>query len=252
MTALASLAEAIAKAGLIKPGKRPLLHRVGFLLSTGKNDRKAAIGRYLESRKRGKGFGPRGRRRARTGTYSGVYATGVNKSENSMDAITTLYAEIEKARGGPRSGMIPYGSRHQWGRARFFEARAKRNGEKLSPRAQRAKGYLAQRIRGGKTPNGATRRAFYKSAELPMTDAVDELYTAIEKAKGLMPRGGSSKMARRFNPRDLLRRGGRSAKGTNGWTVNARQYLSERKKGGAWRTWNADGSGKMRRDGKYK
>lgn len=195
MSAIAILADAIAKAGLIKPGKRPLLHRVGFLLSTGKNDRKAAIGRYLESRKRGKGFGPRGRRRARTGTYTGVYATGVNKSEIGMDAIDTLYAEIEKARGGPRSGMIPYGSRHQWGRARFFEARAKRNGEKLSPRAQRAKGYLAQRIRGGKTPKGATRRAFYKS-EQAMTEAVDELYTAIEKAqgKGMVPKGGSARL----------------------------------------------------------
>lgn len=191
MTALASLAEAIAKAGLIKPGKRPLLHRVGFLLSSGKNDRKAAIGRYLESRKRGKGFGPRGRRRARTGTYTGVYATGVNKSENSMDAITTLYAEIEKARGGPRSGMIPYGSRHQYNRARFFEARAKRNGESKTPlarRGSRARAYLANRFRGGKGPGGRTRTGnggIYKS-ELPMTDAVDDLYEAIEKARRLI------------------------------------------------------------------
>lgn len=197
MGAVASLYDQIRKAGLLRPGKPSLLRRVGFLLSTGSNERNYKVGRYLEGRKRGKRIP--GTKRPRTGRYTNVYATGVNKSESGMAAIDTLYAEIEKAaRSSPRSGMIPYGSRHQWGRARFFEARAKRNGEKLSPRAQRAKGYLAQRIRGGKTPKGATRRAFYKS-EQAMTEAVGELYTAIEKAKGLMPRGGSRTMLRQIS-----------------------------------------------------
>lgn len=203
MSTLAALYTEINKAGLITPGKRPLFQRVGFLLRSGKSDRHARIGRYLEGRKRGLGYGPKGKRRRRTGTYTGVYATGVNKSEIGMDAIDALYVEIEKAaRGGPRSGMIPYGSRHQYGRAKFFEARAKRWGESKTPLAQRgsrARAYLANRYRGGKGPRGRVRTGnggIYKSAELPMTDAIDELYDVIEKARGLMPRGGSSKMIR--------------------------------------------------------
>lgn len=97
MSALDLLEDAIEKAGLIKPGKPSLLRRVGFLLSTVSNERNYKIGRYLEGRKAGKGFGPKGKRRARTGTYTGVYATGVNKSETVMDAIEALDEAIEKA-----------------------------------------------------------------------------------------------------------------------------------------------------------
>lgn len=32
-----------------------------------------------------------------------------------------------------------------------------------------------------------------------MSDAIDELYSAIEKAKGLFPRGGSSKLKAKFD-----------------------------------------------------
>lgn len=241
MSTLAALYAEIEKAGLIRPGKRPLLHRVGFLLST-MNDRKQRIGRYLEGRKRGLGYGPKGKRRRRTGTYTGVYATGVNKSGAiTMDAVDALYTEIEKAarRGGPRSGLIPYGSRHQYGRAKFFEARAKRNGETLSPRAQRAKGYLANRFRGGKGPKGSTRRAFYKS-EQAMSNEIDNLYEAIEKAKGLIPRGGSSKLARRIWRRP--KEGGNSARGDR-----VVRYLGDRHKYGRV----AAGSGGKRYAGYY-
>lgn len=187
--AMVEALEAVAKAGLITPGKRPLLHRVGFLLRAGKSDRHASIGRYLESRKRGLGYGPKGKRRRRTGTYTGVYATGVNKaSEHDMDAIDGLYDAIEKAarRGGPRSGLIPYGSSHQRKRAEFFSARASRRGVKLTPRQARAKSYLGELYRGGKGPGGAPRKAFYKS------EAIEALDGAIEKAsgKGMLSRTG--------------------------------------------------------------
>ncbi len=89
------LYEEIAKAGLIKPGKPSLVKRIGFLASTmsgARGDRNSKIGRYLESRKQGRGYGAPGKRRARKGTYTGVYATGVNKS------LAALYAEIDKAR----------------------------------------------------------------------------------------------------------------------------------------------------------
>lgn len=97
MSALDQLYSAIEKAGLIKPGKPSLMRRIGFLLSTGSNERNYKIGRYLEGRKAGKGYGPKGKRRARTGTYTGVYATGVNKSELSMSALDDLDQAIEKA-----------------------------------------------------------------------------------------------------------------------------------------------------------
>lgn len=263
--AVAALAEAITKAGLITPGKRSLLHRVGFLLSTGKSDRKANIGRYLEGRKRGLGYGPKGKRRRRTGTYTGVYATGVNKAERDMDAIDALYVEIEKARGGPRSGMIPYGSRHQYGRAKFFEARAKRWGEEKSPLAQRgsrARAFLASRYRGGKGPGGRVRTGnggIYKSAELPMTDAVDELYDAIEKAKGLI-RGGSRKMTRhmdKLTDRSRSKLAGDAKTGKPNRFVRERSaatYLSTRRKGAVTGFKYVEGKGwpSLRRGGKYK
>lgn len=187
MTALAALADAIAKAGLIKPGKRPLLHRVGFLLSTGKNDRKAAIGRYLESRKRGKGFGPRGRRRARTGTYTGVYATGVNKSESGMDALQTLDAAIEKAvkfRGqmmSPaqrRNVALGRSARHVWRERGLTQVRVGGEGGKR----RGVRGYQAKTTPSRKQREIAARLNIRKSEDA-MTDAVDDLYEAIEKAQ---------------------------------------------------------------------
>lgn len=262
-TPLAAFADAVVKAGLIKPGKRHILRRIGFLISAGQNPRKHAIGRYLESRKRGKGYGPKGKRRARTGTYTGVYATGINKSGEAMDAIDALYGEIEKAGrkrmvkppqlkgrtpNSSRSGMIPYGSRHQRQRAKFFADRARRNGEELSPRAKRARDYLNTRLRGRSGPRGP-RTGVYKSTELPMTDCVDELYTEIEKARGLI-RGGSRRMERRIG-RQLAKdpQGPKAAK-----RFSALSTLQNRRKGNALGLGYERGKGykSLTRRGRYK
>lgn len=62
-------------AGLIRPGKRSLLHRVGFLLRAGsRDDRAYRAGKYLESRRQGGGFGkPGAKRRRMSPGYSNVY-----------------------------------------------------------------------------------------------------------------------------------------------------------------------------------
>lgn len=193
--ALEALDEAIAKAGLIKPGKPSLLRRVGFLLSTGSNERNYKIGRYLEGRKAGKGFGPKGKRRARTGTYTGVYATGVNKSETVMDAIEALDEAIEKARG-----MIPRGGSSKLARriARQGAKAQSKGGDSKEVKRFSALGTLANRrkgnafgVKGGRGYVSVQRRGVYKS-----NDAIDQLDEAIEKAKtrGMLPKGGALKL----------------------------------------------------------
>ncbi|MCL4715479.1 MAG: hypothetical protein KJZ75_11260 [Hyphomonadaceae bacterium] len=216
------MSDAIEKAGLIRSGKPPLHRRIGFLLSTNRNERNYKIGRYLESRKAGKGFGPKGKRRARVGNYSGVYATGVNKSEHVMSAIELLDDAIEKARAGAQRGS-------------------------------RARAYLAHRYRGGKGPGGQPRKAFYKSAELPMTDAVEELYEAVDKARGLIPRGGSSRLARR------LAEQGAKARAKGGDPKASKRFsalgtLANRRKGRSIGLGYEPGKGykSLRRTGKYK
>jgi hypothetical protein len=67
--------EVRAAQGLLRRGKAPLLERVSFLLSTGRDERNYAIGRYLDQRRQGGRFGPGGRMR-RTGEYDNVYANG--------------------------------------------------------------------------------------------------------------------------------------------------------------------------------
>jgi hypothetical protein len=207
--ALEALDAAIAKAGLIKPGKPSLLRRVGFLLSTGSNERNYKIGRYLEGRKAGKGFGPKGKRRARTGTYTGVYATGVNKSETVMDAIEALDEAIEKARG-----MIPRGGSSKLAR------RIARQGAKLrdsggDPKAAKrfsALGTLANRRKGnsiglgyepGKGYKSLRRTGVYKSNEPTALDQLDE---AIEKARGLIVGGSRANYKRAVDATDSARR----------------------------------------------
>jgi hypothetical protein len=207
MSALDLLEDAIEKAGLIKPGKPSLLRRVGFLLSTFKNDRNAAVGQYLERRKPGRGYGRKNKLgrypRARTGTYTGVYATGVNKSETVMDAIEALDEAIEKARG-----MIPRGGSSKLARRlaqQGAKARAK-GGDAKEVKRFSALGTLDNRRRGkafgvggyqpGKGYGSVTRRGVYKSTDAPT--ALDVLDEAIEKARGLI-RGGSKRMARVAN-----------------------------------------------------
>jgi hypothetical protein len=221
----------VFKAGLIRPGKRPLLHRIGFLLSTGKSDRKAAIGRYLEGRKAGLGFGPKGKRRRRTGNYTGVYATGVNKSEHDMsDPVTDLYDVIEKAAG---RGLMPRGSS---GAQRRLGMLARRGAAKplrgASPRslsradrAYRASNYLQDRTRGGfrsKLRGGKgsyQRKGVYKAA-------ADDLYDVIEKA-GFQggTRGALHRMTRGYmrNTKAVTRRSG------SGISVGSRAKLGRKK-----------------------
>ena len=55
----------------MRSGKAPLHERIAFLLSTGRDERNYAIGRYLDTRKTGGRFA-KGRRR--TGNYNGVYS----------------------------------------------------------------------------------------------------------------------------------------------------------------------------------
>lgn len=150
--ALASL-DIIAKAGLIKPGKPHILRRIGFLITTARNERKAKIGRYLESRKRGLGYGPKNKRgrytRRRVGTYTGVYATGVNKSGAAMNIANAISAlsVIEKAKG-----LIRGGSKRTM---RAFQRRAA--ARKLSGKGKSyafRDGYLSTRVKGGRTGQG--------------------------------------------------------------------------------------------------
>lgn len=200
--ALEALDAAIEKAGLIKPGKPSLLRRVGFLLSTGSNERNYKIGRYLEGRKAGKGFGPKGKRRARTGTYTGVYATGVNKSETVMDAIEALDEAIEKAgmiTGGSRAGLKRMRSGHDALVARSDAGNSKLGDGRRVGRINAAGAYLASRKRGrkrvvdaaGSKVKGPRRSGVYKSNDAPT--ALDQLDEAIEKARGMIP-GGSKRM----------------------------------------------------------
>lgn len=69
--ALAQRAGSDGARGLMRPGKAPLMDRLAFLLSTGRDERNYAIGQYLDTRRTGGRFA-NGRRR--TGEYSGVYA----------------------------------------------------------------------------------------------------------------------------------------------------------------------------------
>lgn len=189
MSALDLLEDAIEKAGLIKPGKPSLLRRVGFLLSTGSNERNYKIGRYLEGRKAGKGFGPKGKRRARTGTYTGVYATGVNKSETVMDAIEALDEAIEKA------GMVPKGGSARL-RRRVMDAR-----KKTYERIYRSDPYSSKGVRV------ASARIFpkiRKSNDAP--SALDQLDEAIEKARGLIVGGSRANYKRAVDATDSARR----------------------------------------------
>lgn len=192
MSALEALAEAIAKAGLIKPGKPSLLRRVGFLLSTGSNERNYKVGRYLEGRKAGKGYGPKGKRRARTGTYTGVYATGVNKSEHVMDAIDALDEAIEKAkvvgliRGGSKR-MARVANRHA---EKKYDGKSRAGTPKGQTRADRLKQYAGLRASGLRSVRAGhpwsrdtvTWRV-KKSSDAPT--ALDQLDEAIEKARAL-------------------------------------------------------------------
>lgn len=66
--------------GLMKPGKAPLMERLAFLLSTGRDERNYAIGRYLDTRRTGGRFA-NGRRR--TGDYSGVYSGSDEVAQSS-------------------------------------------------------------------------------------------------------------------------------------------------------------------------
>ncbi len=214
-SALEALDEAIEKAGLIKPSKPSLLRRVGFLLSTGRDERKFKIGRYLEGRKAGKGFGPRGKRRARTGTYTGVYATGVNKSEHVMDAIEALDEVIEKAKG---KGLIRGGS----------SAAAKRIRIVGDGRNGRVKQYLGTRKKFGPVAAGSkgkrfegyyeARRGVYKSADEP--SALDLLDEAIEKALRI---NGGVKVSPAQRRRIALDRG-RFAKPVRGGTQAPKRF----------------------------
>lgn len=154
---------------------------------------------------------------------SGIYKAGEGLMSDVLDEFDEA---LEKARGGPRSGLIPYGSRHQYSRAKFFEARAKRRGETQSPRAIRARAYLAGRFRGGPGPRGKIRTGgggIYKSSELTM-DVLDNFDAAIEKAagKGLIS-GGSRAMVRRL---------GIAGTGT-GRKGRAADYLLRRKRSSA-------------------
>jgi hypothetical protein len=189
VSALVALAAAIEKAGLIKPGKPSLLRRVGFLLSTGSNERNYKVGRYLEGRKAGKGFGPKGKRRARTGTYTGVYATGVNKSETQMSAIELLDEAIEKA----RKGLIPGGSKKMERRLFNQGAKGRYYGPLTSQRLSRASRYLGQRQGRVKKSSDAT-------------GGFDLLEKAIEKAKGLIVGGSRANYKRAVEATDSARR----------------------------------------------
>lgn len=67
-----ALAQRVVSArGLMRPGKAPLMERLAFLLSTGRDERNYAIGRYLDTRRTGGRFGNNGRR---VGEYNGVYS----------------------------------------------------------------------------------------------------------------------------------------------------------------------------------
>lgn len=255
MSALYELAEAIAKAGLIKPGKPHLLKRVAFLLSSGSSERNYQVGRYLKRRKRG-GTIP-GSRRKRVGAYTGVY-----KSEDGMTAIDELAEAIEKAgkgliRGGSRAtydriqrktqdafetvkdpGMNNYRRRKA-----EYSSGPKREGLE---RQSRALSYLSHRQR--RVKKSAAQK------ETPMT-AIDDLNDAIDiaKARGLIPRGGSSKMARR-----VAQQGAR-AQAKGGDPKAAKRFsalgtLDNRKKGRAIGLgYNEKGGYKsLTRRGKYK
>lgn len=141
MTALAALYAEFEKAGLITPGRRPLHQRIAFLLSTATGSgRRSKIGQYLETRKRGRAIP--GTRKPRRGTYTGVYATGVNKSESVMsDVIDDLYDTIEKAKG-----LLPRGGTPK-AYARLAGMRAKKPNGAKAGRQGKAMSYLMHRRR---------------------------------------------------------------------------------------------------------
>lgn len=72
---------ASAPRGLIKPGKAPLMERLAFLLSTGRDERNYAIGRYLDTRKNGGTFGTG---LPRTGDYNNAY-TNLDEPLDDLD-----------------------------------------------------------------------------------------------------------------------------------------------------------------------
>lgn len=260
MSNVAALREAIEKAGLIKPGKPHIVRRALTLLSTIRNDRKAKVLTYLERRKAGRGFGPKNKRgfytRRRTGTYTGVYATGVNKSESGMDAIDLLHVEIEKAvsfrgvRMSPAQRRLVAGAgsnyKRVWregGRSNFMQGG--RRGKRVSVAGHQAK----------TTPSSVQRgiRARLRKSEQPMSDVTDDLYDAIEKARGMIPRGGSSRLARRIADQGARAR----AKGGDAKEVkrfHALGTLENRKRGNSIGLGYTPGKGykSLRRTGRYK
>ena len=124
-----------------------------------------ALGLRLNRRRKISSYLDRRAKRTR-----GVYkSAGAAHMSEARILIEKARERIEKAARGParapRSSLMPYGSRHQYGRAQFFAARAKRNGVSLTPREKKAMGYLAGRYRRSvKGPGGAVRTGFYKAS----------------------------------------------------------------------------------------
>lgn len=163
------------------------------------------------------------------------------KKAGEADAIDLLNAEIEKARtfrgvkmsAAQRRLVAGAGSNYKrvWrenGRSNFMQGG--RRGKRVSVDGRQAKTTPSRTQR-----DIGARLRVRKSEELPMSDAVDNLYEAIEKAKsGGLIRGGSSAARSRI----MLPGGKRSA---------LKRYLGDRRHGGKV----AAGSGGKRYAGYY-
>ncbi len=152
------------------------------------------------------------------------------------DPLVELDEVIEKAKGLIRGGS-----------KRTFRAVARRGknaegptgsewgkrGRELSPksRVRDAANYLAGRFKGGYRPGSSRKFSDIRSGVYKSTAPLEALDSAIEKARGLIPKGGSSKLRNA-----LWRRAERNQKRGGGESLNrsirATSYLSTRKPNG--------------------
>lgn len=178
---------------------------------------------------------------------------------HSASTVRKLNAAIVKARGMlmtklietdekvEKAGMIPRGGsmklrRRLWDKREKLESGRRAGGGAEGKRIGRATAYLSQRFRGGgfidRGHRPVGRRGVYKS--------LTALDTAISKARGLIPKGGSSKLSRRM--------GKRHKSGEPGLRpAIAQTYLLGRRTGAfSLRQNHTDGAPRRMRVGRYK
>lgn len=164
-----------------------------------------------------------------------------------MTKLIETDEEVEKA------GLRPPGGSKGASRRAFIAARLGGAASSLTRRgvgtkALEASGKLSRRVKVAAYLESRAKRV-RKSTNAPT--ALEALDEAIEKARGLLPKGGSSKLRNRiWDRREKLanKLGFDGAKGRR--MGRATRYLASRHKGG--RSGAPNGAGAIRTSGKYK